>query len=175
MADATGICPKCGLRPKAAGQSYCAECRRMYLRKYYKARTGTQDRLCACCHERPRSGYKSYCRICAAEINRMWAQRRRAAIAEASPLTKRQKLAADAEAARSALRKLRLRKRYFAAGDEHNIVRVNMADALSQLDEACRSRGYDPDMMLALARVLPKIRFVEGTPGVSGTLRPVYR
>lgn len=37
-----GLCPRCGIQPKAAGKGYCVECQREYLKEYrkeYNART----------------------------------------------------------------------------------------------------------------------------------------
>lgn len=45
------------------------------------------------------------------------------------------------------------------------------AEAVNRMVAECRRRGYDPDMMLGLARALPDIQFRRS----GGYLHPVWR
>jgi len=123
---------------------------------------GEKEKICPRCGVRPRVARSAYCAECRRAYLREFAQKRR---------KQAEKFAALAEKCRATLKAMRERRRWH----EENFRRVDMLNAAGQVMAACDARGYDAEMVLALARVLPKIRMAERNPGVPSSVRPVYR
>ena len=140
---ATTICPMCGIRQKAPNSSYCAICRRERQNEYRaKRRKAAVPVRCTRCGKGYAAPGKTYCRACLAEIARMrWRRKHpdrpvRDAVAKPQPQPPQ---AAEAPV-------VDLAKRWKDA-----------PSAWAAMERECKARGYDPEIMLGLARVMPKI------------------
>ena len=121
-----------------------------------------KEKICPRCGVRPRVARSAYCAECRRAYLREFAQKRRERSAKFTKFAKE---------CRAALKAMRERRRWH----EENFRRVDMLNAAGQVMAACDARGYDAEMVLALARVLPTISMVEAHPGVPSSIRPVYR
>lgn len=103
--------------------------------------------ICPRCGIRPRRPERSYCIECEREVAKIYYDRRRKRIedvktAENAPTAPEKSTAAIASA------------------------------LYDKMLAECRRRGYDPDLMIGIARALPMVAFVK-SPG--GYVHPVWR
>ena len=98
------ICPRCGVRAKEPGHSYCPECCREYQAELRRNRKADAPKLCRKCSKNLRAPGKTWCRECLSEAKAQYRFRmkRRELIKK-----ERQTLLADAAACREILAKMR--------------------------------------------------------------------